>query len=219
MEKLSSSVQDANQSPSSNSTTYDKRNNSEPSGWWIIGITAIYTIGSIGTLWIIWSQNRSIQNTERAILVPMWEDFVHLTPEAEGDRKHTFLVNFKNWGKTPAFIRGHQSNIVLLRSLADLPKKPKYRSEVIYKGDPLVPLAMTERSFYALLDGEQDFDDIFDEYRLKGKILYAFGYIRYDDIYGTEHCTWYGLRYLAGKTFSRDDGWMIAGPDSYNGYK
>ena len=145
--------------------------------WISVYLTASYNLVSLGTLYVIWKQNRSIQNTDRAVLIPMWQNFVHLTPEGEG-RRHTFQVNFQNFGKTPAFIRGHQCNITLISNISELPRRPKYRSEVVYKGDPLVSDAVTERAFYSLLDGELDFDDISDEYRIKGKTLYAFGFIR-----------------------------------------
>ena len=188
--------------------------------WFIAIVTFAYTVISFFTLLVIWRQNRSIQNTERAVLVPVWDNFVHLNPETVNKRlSHCFLVKFSNCGRTPAFIREHHATMMLLHRIEDLPKRPKYGKGVLFQGDPVIPGATTESEFYSPLADPRTFEEIDAEIRTGKQVLYVIGYVRYNDVFGRTHETRYGLRYRAAPQAQKDyDGFLVDGPNRYNRY-
>lgn len=63
------------------------------------------------------------------------------------------------------------------------------------------------------------FQIIEEEYRSGKKILFAYGFIVYKDIFGARHQTRFGLRYRADTQFNHTyDGFFIDGPKAYNKY-
>lgn len=188
--------------------------------WFIVDITAVYTIFSGLTLIAIFRQNRSIQNTERAVLIPSWDNLVHINPEAQpGTLSHCFQWNFQNCGRTPAFIREIHGSLILLDSIENLPRKPDFRYRKTYQGDPLAPGARMEQMFYSPMADARDYRTIENEFRQNGKILFAYGFVRYDDIFGRTHETRFGLRYEAWKVFApQQDRFVVDGPSAYNKY-
>ena len=188
--------------------------------WITLSITALYTLFSGITLVAIFRQNRSIQNTERAVLVPSWNDLVHQNPEVEsGTLSHCFQWNFQNCGKTPGFIRELQGTLILLNSLDDLPLKPKFDKLVQFQSDPLIPGKMMETMIFSPLGDSRDYQTVDAEFRKNGKILFAYGIVRYEDIFGKMHETRFGVRYEARDNFSpSNDHFVVAGPKSYNQY-
>src|SRR5258708_24788280 len=48
----------------------------------------------------------------------MWENFIHLNPEApNGVLAHAFRWNFKNVGKSPAFVEKVATRFIVIKSL------------------------------------------------------------------------------------------------------
>jgi hypothetical protein len=188
--------------------------------WLAVCVTAIYTLFSGFTLFAVFRQNRSIQNTERAVLVPSWDNLVHLNPEAApGKLAHCFQWNFQNCRKTPGFIRELQGTLILLESMADLPRRPKYDKRISFQSDPLIPGKMMETMIYSPLDDSREYQAIEVEFRKNGKILFAYGFVRYEDIFGRMHETRFGLRYAASEAFRpSEDHFVVAGPKAYNQY-
>ncbi len=64
----------------------------------------------------------------------------------------------------------------------------------------------------------RDSSIIEDEYRTGGKILYAFGMVLYEDIYGNTHQTRFGVRFTGKELFSMEDEFVVDGPRMYNKY-
>jgi hypothetical protein len=184
-------------------------------------VAAAYTLVSLGMWFAIFRQNRSIQNTERAVLIPIWDNFVHLNPEARNNGKlsHCFTVAFKNCGKTPAFIREHGAKMMLVPSVESLPTKPRHRKGVSFRGDPVVPNE-TSIEMYSPLDDSRSYEEIDASIRRGTEVLYVSGFVRYDDAFGRAHETRYGLRYLADSDGPRisSDQWLADGPKTYNRY-
>jgi|GEM_PF-5031474 len=192
--------------------------------WLTVWLTAAYVLVSLGTLLAIFRQNRSIQKTERAVLVPVWDNFVHLShepPPTDGPQRmhHTFNVDFRNCGKTPAFIRGITAEIMLIPSVKSLPRRPRYGPLVQFAGDPVVPNATTDYPFSSPIKDSRSFEEIESEHRKGNGVLFVRGRVIYDDIFGKRHETRYGLRYRAAPTFSHEyDCFVIDGPKAYNRY-
>lgn len=177
----------------------------------------IYTIGSLVTLGLIWKQNRSIQNTERAFLIPVWERWPRSGQGINGST-HSFEWKFRNCGKTPAFLKEVVAHLVLIDSLESLPAVPDYTGAVLYKGDPLVPQQELDKNFFSEIEDSRDSSIIEDEYRTGGRILYAFGRVLYQDIYGNNHQTRFGVRFSGKEKFSSEDDFVVDGPKAYNKY-
>lgn len=142
--------------------------------WLALAINALYSVVTTFTLVAIFRQNRSIQNTERAVLVPNWDNLVHLNPESTpGTISHCFQWNFQNCGKIPGFIRELQGTLILLKSMDDLPSRPKYDKRVLFQSDPLVPGKMMETMIHSPLEDLRDYQTVDAEFRRNGKILFA----------------------------------------------
>jgi hypothetical protein len=188
--------------------------------WLVVYVTVAYTLISGFTLVVIYRQNRSIQNTERAVLIPTWDNLIHLNPEApNGTVSHCFQWNFQNCGKTPGFIRELQGNLILLNSLNDLSRKPRYDKRIAFQGDPVIPGKSLEIGFYSPMKDARPYQTIEDDFRKNAKILFAYGFVRYQDIFGRTHETRFGLRYQARESFDPTmDHFTVDGPKAYNRY-
>jgi hypothetical protein len=187
---------------------------------WTLYVTAAYTLVSLGALIAIFNQNRSIQNTERAVLVPIWENFIHVNPETSPNLSHCFTWNFTNWGKTPAFVEATFADMMVINSFDDLPRRPKYSKPVLFQGDPIPPQKSLDFQLYAPMRDTREYEVIQADYRTGGKILFVFGYVKYRDMYGRKHETKFGLKYRAAPELKMYyDGFFVDGPKSYNSYK
>jgi hypothetical protein len=186
--------------------------------WVIVYVTAAYTIISTLTLVAIYKQYRSTQEAERAVLVPLWENGVQQNPEKK-EPSHCFQWNFTNWGKGPAFVYETSAEMILLESIDDLPKRPKYGGSAHFKGDPVPPQKTLECGLFAPMKDPRRYEVIQAEYRTGGKLLYVYGFVRYQDMFGREHETRFGLRYRADAEPNRSiDGFLVDGPKPYNKY-
>jgi len=164
----------------------------------------------------------AIMDADRALLLILWENFIHINPEARhsGVLSHCFNWHFQNTGKSPAFIQKVSSRFIVIRSLDDLPPEPAYLTprEVSYESEPLLP----DKNFgpvYSPLESDLSFDEVEAEHRGKKCLLYAFGFVQYLDTYRRSHETRFGLVYDSAPTLKRDyDRFRLAGPPAYNRY-
>ncbi|HTF67698.1 MAG TPA: hypothetical protein VK638_33965 [Edaphobacter sp.] len=186
--------------------------------WWSIGVNGIIALTTVGTLLYLRGQIRAMRNTERAFLIPVFENIVHRNPEVENALHHCFQWNFKNCGKTPAFLREVVGQMIVIDSLERLPQKPDYSKFVTFKGDPLIAGERMIRNFYAAIDDKRDFDTIEKEYRGGERILFVYGMVRYDDMFRQRHETRFGARFKISPYSISQDEFVIDGPDSYNQY-
>lgn len=193
--------------------------------WIMPTITGIYTVATICMLFVIYGQIRSIRRTERAFLIPVWDNLVHIShpegPPVDGpiEMHHTFNVDFRNCGKTPAFIRGITAELRLIRSLEALPRIPKYGSLVPFYGDPVEAGKVTNFPFASEIKDTRPFQEIDAEIRAGKSVLFVVGKVRYDDAFGKSHETRYGLRYRVAPSFDHQyDAFVYAGPKKYNEY-
>jgi hypothetical protein len=188
--------------------------------WLNIGLTATYTVLTVGALIAVYRQNRSIQRIERAILIPVWENMVHLNPESKKGPSHSFEWNFVNCGKTPAFIDEIVGHMILVDSIDALPPNPKYGKPVPYLGDPIIHQEKMKNERYSPMKDEREFSIIEAEYRSGKKVLFAYGFVRYRDIFDRKHETRFGLQYKAWPEFNHEyDGFVVGGPKKYNRFK
>jgi hypothetical protein len=112
-----------------------------------------------------------------------------------------------------------KGSIQILESLGDLLPKPKYGKPVPFQSDPLIPGKTMETMVYAPMEDSRDYQTIENEFRINGKVLFAYGFVRYEDIFGRMHDTRFGVRSEAWKTFNpTEDHFVIAGPRAYNKY-
>jgi hypothetical protein len=210
------------------STTHNSYYEHEPSKpkrgdpqWWSVWVNGAIALTTFGTLLYLRGQIGAIRNIERAFLVPVWENVVWQNPEAEnGVPSHCFQWKFKNCGKTPAFLREVVAHMVILDSLDELPKNPDYSGRVEYMGDPLIGGEMMTRNFYSPLKNDpRDFEAIQEEYRIGAKVLFAYGMVRYDDMFGNSHETRFGVKYNVSPYSILRNEFLIDGPKRYNRYR
>jgi hypothetical protein len=217
-------VKDSAQSISSTHNSYYEHDPPKPKRgdpqWWSVWVNFALALTTFGTLLYLRGQIRAIRNIERAFLVPMFDNVVHHNPEAEnGVLSHCFQWSFKNCGKTPAFLREVVGHMVVVDSLEKLPKNPDYRKPVTFIGDPLIGGESMTRNFYSPMDDKRDFQAIEAEYRSRKRVLFAYGMVKYDDMFGKHHETRFGARYSISPYSIREDEFVIDGPTSYNRYK
>jgi hypothetical protein len=215
-------IKDSAQSKSTTPDTYYEHQPPKPKGsdpqWWSIGVNGVIALTTFGTLLYLRGQIRAIRNTERAFLIPVWEDSIGWRSRNDDPLRHCLQWKFKNCGKTPAFLREAVGKIVVVDTLDQIPKNPDYSGFVIYKGDPLVAGEEMTRNFISQMDDTRDFETIEDDYRKGSKVLFAYGMVRYDDMFGKRHETRFGLRFIISPYSVREDEFLIDGPDSYNKY-
>jgi hypothetical protein len=190
--------------------------------WWSVGVNGVIAFTAFGTLLYLSAQIRAIRNTERAFLIPVWENLITWRASNDDPVTHCFQWKFRNCGKTPAFLREAVGKILIVETIDQLPKNPDYSGFVIYKGDPLIANEAMARNFISHMDDNRDFQAIEDEYR-NGygggpKILFAYGMVRYDDMFRRRHETRFGLRFTISQYSITEDEFVIDGPDSYNKY-
>ena len=186
--------------------------------WWSVWVNGCIALTTLATLFLLDNQITAIRNTERAFLIPIWERWPRRVEGTKGEAP-SFEWEFKNCGKTPAFVRESVAHLILIDSLDNLPKKPDYSGAVTYHGDPLIPRQEMDRNFFSQMKDSRDSITIEDEHRTGSKILYAYGMVRYDDMYGRSHETRFGVRFTGKERFSSMDEFVVDGPKQYNGYR
>lgn len=138
------------------------------------------------------------------------------------------IYTHTNYGKTPAFIVELGCRFRTLLNLGALEPEPDYRNPNAPKplitpkpdlGVPLLSNKMTPPLGAPLeprvLLTQPEIDDI-----NKGNVvLYAYGFIKYRDVFDDLHETRWGYVFLVPTGFSTYRGWQMAGPDAYNWHK
>jgi len=166
----------------------------------------------------------SAMATDRAWLILEKLEEPHLvplplagTPPPPVQALHCYI----NFGKTPAFITAIQAQIIKLPRLADLPPEPNYNSVKAELNLPDVPIAAGTRTnpLWAILESkpllsQQEIDEI----NQSAVFLYAFGYIRYRDVFRRAHETRWGCELIVPGGANMQYYWRMAGPHTYNNF-
>jgi hypothetical protein len=201
--------------------------------WWVVAIAAL-------TLLVLYKQAKEMEratkamerssgvlmDTEQGRVVTYWEKMIHLDASRKGVHDGTLSHHF-NWavgnvGKTQVVLTKMWARFIAVKSLGDLPQKPDYsaRNEILYQGEPLHPSSTKKPQtdwFSTPLETALAYDEMEDKHRKLGCFLYAYGYVKYVDIWGRPHETRFGLMRDAQPAPNFDlDTWVVAGPPEYN---
>jgi hypothetical protein len=175
------------------------------------------------TIRAIQSQATAMMEADCALFVISWDDFIHINPEApNGVLSHAVRWYVKNAGKSPGFVKEVASRFIVIKSLDDLPPEPEYPPPRVLssESEPVLSGAFYERTIYAPIESTLSYTELEAEHRAKKCLLYAYGFVRYLDVYGREQETRFGLVYNSAPTLTRAvDRFRIAGPGAYNRYK
>lgn len=77
-----------------------------------------------------------------------------------------------------------------------------------------------DRPIYAPVESKLSYPELEAEHRSGKCLLYAYGFVRYSDVYGREHETRYGHVYKSAPTPTREiDRFYLAGPQAYNRHR
>lgn len=191
--------------------------------WALVVIGGAGVIAALATLGILWMQTTAIMNAERAWILVDWENFIHINPESpNGVLSHCFTCYFRNVGKSPAFVKKIYVRFIKIKSLNELPEKPDYRTgkprDISAETEPVLPDKKLG-GIYAPLESTLSFEEIDEEHRSKKCVLFAYGFIQYEDIHGRKCETRFGLAYEAAPRPTRAiDGFRFSGPKSYHRY-
>jgi hypothetical protein len=184
----------------------------------IAGIIGIYI--ALKTLKAIELQARAMMDAGCALCLVDWENFIHLNPDVpNGVLAHAFRCHVKNVGKSPAFVEKVAARFIVIKSLDDLPPEPQYLQprDLASVSEPLLVDQTYDRAIYAPIESNLSYTELEAEHRSGKCLLYAYGFVRYSDVYGREHETRYGLVYKSAPTPTRDiDRFYIDGPPAYN---
>ena len=187
----------------------------------IAGIIGIY-IG-VETLKAIKLQARAMMDADSPLCLIVWENFIHLNPEVpNGVLAHAFRWNFKNVGKSPAFVEKVATRFIVIKSLDELPPEPQYLPPVnlASSSEPVLVGETLDRPMYMPVESKLSYAELEAEHRSGKCILYAYGFVRYSDVYGREHETRFGLAYKSAPTPTREiDRFYLAGPPAYDRHR
>jgi hypothetical protein len=186
----------------------------------VVGVLGIWA--ALGTLKVIERQADAMMDADCAMFLVLWENFIHINPNSNGVSGHYFRWTFQNVGKTPGFIKQFGCRFIPIRNLGDLPPEPKYLNPVDADSEvePVIPGKSYERLIYAALETDLPHQEMEEKYRTKNCLLYAYGFVKYWDMYGRVQETRFGAMFECGPIFSSyDDKFRLAGPKSYNRYR
>jgi hypothetical protein len=105
-----------------------------------------------------------------------------------------FQASVKNCGKTPAQVLGASLRFTTMDNLEDLPTNPAYGTITPYEGLLLVP--QDSFGIQEPLAPNPTLNEVDGQAVMNGtKHVYAFGIVKYKDVYGKNHETRVGYRY------------------------
>jgi hypothetical protein len=195
----------------------------------LISTVALTIAGIIGirigvkTLKAIQLQARAMMDADSPLCLIEWENFIHLNPEVpNGVLAHAFRWNFRNVGKSPAFVEKVATRFIVIKSLDELPHEPQYLPPVnlASSSEPVLVGETLDRPIYMPVESKLSYAELETEHRSGKCILYAYGLVRYSDVYGREHETRFGLAYKSAPTPTREiDRFYLAGPQAYNRHR
>jgi hypothetical protein len=153
---------------------------------------------------------------------PLWEegDPVPANPMGMHPVVHQFPAKIKNVGKTPAIIDGVAMRYVRIASLSSLSTEPDYGEISPWNGYFLIP-DDDETAIAGNLSHNSGMMSMAEvaEVRRQDAFLYAYGTVKYRDVYESQHETRFGYLYHSPQggainfekaTFRR------GGPEAYN---
>lgn len=119
-----------------------------------------------------------------------------------------------NAGQTAAFIVETNTHFAAFASLDDIPAIPVYRETVDWSQEPILPGKEGNGDGVALVTAPKTTTDEIGSLVEAGSVrLFAYGRIRYRDIYQRAHETRFGFVW-----FPEDERFEAGGPDQYNQY-
>jgi hypothetical protein len=188
----------------------------------LIGFGGIWA--ALRTLNAIEKQADAMMDADCALFLVEWEGMIHLNPEApNGTLSHAIRWNVKNIGKSPGFITRAFSRFVIVKNLKELPAEPNYAMPVSdkfgYNSEPILVGGSPHRGYYAPLESSLSYQQIETEYKAGEYLLYAYGFIKYSDVYGREHESRFGVVWKRNMHLLGGWGFEIDGPKTYNRYK
>lgn len=211
-------------------------------GEWVMAIlTAVYVIISYFVLQAIKREARigqqaadaatksadALMNAERAWLLARTVDVDSRTKEiltgrireAVRPREQGVTIRFEycftNLGRTPARITRIGARFQKLQTLADLPAEPNYGIAVLDVQLVLAPNDSTNLTWQVLEpDGVLTGDEVVS-ITLGKAFLYAYGFVKYLDIFDRQQEARFGYVWHMPETFDTYFGFRIAGPPAY----
>lgn len=218
------------------STHYKDKDSDKPQGWhkfvtWPEGIgtwavLATLLVISIQSYWTAVAASsasknvEAVMNTERGFVLIDWDDVgcLYEPPTPVEEWRPCLFWNARNTGKSPVFLIERCVSFVALKDMADLPDIPVYPAPVSIQDEPVIPDKKSD-PFWEELKTDLPFLEIEPAYRSGRIVLYAYGYVRYHDIYKREHVTRFGLQYFAAPHPRHEyDRFRMGGPPKYNEY-
>lgn len=164
----------------------------------LVAVGALQALILGGTIWAIYHQTVSSQNSERAwiVVVPdKWSPELAVMPKSGGQVPlNVFEAWVKNLGKTPAKIVGMATKYVKLEKMADLPTDPDYKDAYTLFGLLLVPQDSIGQRI-PLKPTPTLSDEEARKINNAEMFLYAYGLIVYDDAFGKQRITRWGYVY------------------------
>jgi len=175
-------------------------------------LSAVSTLVIAIFTWLTWcvyrAQLAAAKLSDRAWLVP---DIGLIEKTSVGGTSQV-IVKVLNTGKTPAWVKSAGSNGWWVDRDHPLPGSPKYTvmSPFPQRGSPLSPGGYIPQGI-SLSDAQL-------ARAVRGEIsLYVFGFVEYEDIYGTSHRTRYSYRAqnALDLTHPQPLDFYVDGPDGY----
>jgi hypothetical protein len=184
--------------------------------WALVAVGFFGTFAAIWTLWIIHKQTNALMDADHALVLVIWRAYAHLDPSKPNSLSHCLQWNIHNAGKSPAFVREINSRLIVINSLDELPTTPNYRKEPLKMTDKMEPVLPGKDSpgLFTSVESSDPYQTLESDFKNGKRLLYAYGFVRYLDMYRRKHETRFGLVY----TSSGEDTWRLAGPEEYNRY-
>ena len=198
--------------------------------WWVVVLAGL-------TLSVLWYQAKQMakateamerssavmMNAEQGRVVTYWHQIIHYDASPSGTHDGVLRTQF-NWacgntGRTQAELTKIWARFIVINDLRDLLPIPDYsaRNERMYQGEPLAPNSKDQQTewFSTPLESKLPNETISDMMNKRECLLYAYGYVKYVDVWGRPHETRFGiLRDPRGRPSL--DSWIVAGPSAYN---
>lgn len=185
---------------------------------WVLVVVGFFgTLAAVWTLWVIRKQTNALMDADHALVIIMWTNYVHVDPEKPRELSHCLQWNIHNAGKAPAFIREVNSRLIVINSFKELPDAPMYPKKPLKVSDRMEPVLPGKDSprFFTSVESSVPYEKLESDFKSGNLLLYAYGFVRYLDIYRRKHETRFGLVYSPA---GDEDIWRLAGPEEYNRY-
>jgi hypothetical protein len=122
-----------------------------------------------------------------------------------------------NYGKTPAFVYETATHFLRFDTIAGIPEQPKYKPFVLATQKTVLPTKEHSGDGVAIVG---DYEEIKAKHAAWECVLYAYGYVKYRDIFRRTHETRYGFIFESTSTLGvgGENSFYAGGPERYNQY-